>query len=273
MENETHFGGSRSSDPEVIRFLQQLLKCDVKPTQMQNLVHCIDPKKETKVEASLEPENVAINDEASKDKFSYLNKRSTIRESDNGNGINYAKASIVEPFWEAQRTEMIGLQPEQIVVEPTPQKGQNGLPIMKMSADVADWESASIYSNLPEAARPELDRILKVGHLQKVEVIQALNAENPVSYEYNPKKSRTRIHEPTSYRSKNNLASRRSRQRKKFVTQVGQHAVDYEVDENFIFIRQMNWIIGVIRRFEGQNLANGRTAEEILNLRSQCGLE
>lgn len=104
-------------------------------------------------------------------------------------------------------------------------------------------------------------------------MIKALNAENPVSYEYNPKKSRTRIQEPNSHRSKNNLASRRSRQRKKFVLQVKRSATDYEVDENFILIRQMNWLSSVIKRFESQNLANGRSVEEILKLRSQCGLE
>lgn len=274
MQSEkSGFGAFHSNDPEVIRFLQQLLQHDVKPTKLQNMVGVENQKMETKeVEASLgeasvknEPEDLTVT------KFSYLERKASVPVIETrSDACEYAKVSSVDEFWEAKRMEMIRLQQEPMDVEPAPQLD---LPPLKMGANIANWASDSIYSNLPEAAKPELDRLLRVGHQQKVEVIQALNAENPVSYEYNAKKSRTRIQEPTSFRSRNNLASRRSRQRKKFVLQVKQSATDYEVDENFILIRQMNWLTGIVTRFEAQNLANGRTPQEILNLRAQCGLE
>lgn len=141
------------------------------------------------------------------------------------------------------------------------------------------WCGSSIYNNLPELVMTEYDKMLRESHNLKVEVVKALNNEFPVSYDYNPKKSRirTNYNDPqiADDRTRNNIASRRSRQRKKFQVQMIQYSVDYDLDENFLLAKQEKWLRGIISNLEQKILTNGEDGgvSKLKNLRKQCGFE
>jgi hypothetical protein len=148
----------------------------------------------------------------------------------------------------------------------------------QLRAKARTWQGVSIYNQLPDIVMSEYDRILRDSHTMKIEVIAELNEEFPVSYDYNPKKSRIR----TNYsdpivaddRTKNNIASRRSRQRKKFLNHVLQYSVDFDVDENGLLSKQEKWLRGIIASLENKIVGKNSTDDEkIHKLRRQCGFE
>lgn len=133
---------------------------------------------------------------------------------------------------------------------------------------------------MPERAMTEFDKLLRDAHSLKVKVIRMLNDEYPVSYDYNPKKSRIRTNyadpQIADDRTRNNIASRRSRQRKKFQFQVMQYSVDYDEDENEVCQKQLAWLTGMILNMEQHYICeNGETPvsfAKLKNIRQQCGL-
>lgn len=147
------------------------------------------------------------------------------------------------------------------------------------SSKIKNWCGSSIYNNLPELVMNEYDKMLRESHNMKVEVINALNQEFPVSYDYNPKKSRIRTNysdpQIADDRTRNNIASRRSRQRKKFQTQMIQYSVDYDNDENFLLEKQEKWLKGIISSLEQKTIFNTPTdgVARLNKLRKQCGFE
>lgn len=147
------------------------------------------------------------------------------------------------------------------------------------ASKIKNWCGSSIYNNLPELVMTEYDKMLRDSHNLKVEVVKALNTEFPVSYDYNPKKSRirTNYNDPriADDRTRNNIASRRSRQRKKFQVQMIQYSVDYDLDENFLLSKQEKWLKGIISNLEQKILTNGddSAVAKLRKLRIQCGFE
>lgn len=148
---------------------------------------------------------------------------------------------------------------------------------LALSSSVENWCGSSVYNNLPELVMTEYDKILRDSHNLKVEVIKTLNNEFPVNYEYNPKKSRIRTNysdpQVADERTRNNIASRRSRQRKKFQTQMIQYSVDYDNDENFLLAKQETWLRAIIDNLEQKALSTDNGFETIRKLRKQCGFE
>lgn len=149
---------------------------------------------------------------------------------------------------------------------------------LKASQKLSDWCGNSIYANMPDVAMLEYDKILRESHAMKSEVIEKLHSVTPINYDYNPNKSRIRTnYEDPSIaegRTKNNIASRRSRQRKKFQQQIVQYSVDYEQDENFLLQKEEKWLRAIIENLEEKFLAKEgeeRGREEIGKLRKQCG--
>lgn len=144
---------------------------------------------------------------------------------------------------------------------------------------IRNWRGSSIYNNLPELVMTEYDKMLRESHTLKVEVIDAMNTQFPVSYDYNPKKSRIRTNysdpQIADDRTRNNIASRRSRQRKKFQTQMIQYSVDYDVDENFLLEKQEKWLKGIIASLEQKIMTNKESdgVPKLKKLRKQCGFE
>lgn len=149
---------------------------------------------------------------------------------------------------------------------------------INFSTKLSRWVGSSIYTNVPERVMTEYDKLLRDSHSLKIKVIRQLNSEFPVSYDYNPKKSRIRTNyadpQVADDRTRNNIASRRSRQRKKFQSQVIQYSVDYDADENTIAHKQLTWLAGMILNLEQSFAAkNGEEAiDKIKSLRKQCGL-
>lgn len=216
-----------------------------------------------------------------------------VEAMDNVAPIDYRKAfKKNDNFREKDRSEFIQLKND-VKAHLTPSSSSHdssdydqentadNLQLLKLtpSSKIKNWCGSSIYNNLPELVMNEYDKMLRESHNMKVEVINALNQEFPVSYDYNPKKSRIR----TNYsdpqiacdRTRNNIASRRSRQRKKFQTQMIQYSVDYDTDENFLLDKQEKWLKGIISSLE-QKITSNTTDDGIARLnklRKQCGFE
>jgi hypothetical protein len=151
------------------------------------------------------------------------------------------------------------------------------IPKLSVASKIVNWCGSSIYNNLPELVMTEYDKMLRDSHTMKVEVVEALNNEFPVSYEYNPKKSRirTNYNDPqiADDRTRNNIASRRSRQRKKFHLHMIQYSVDFDTDENFLMEKQEKWLQGMIGNLEKRLLTEQGGISKIRKLRKQCGFD
>jgi Basic region leucine zipper len=158
------------------------------------------------------------------------------------------------------------------------QETGSNLPALKMSGKTKTWRGSSVYNNLPDIVMGEFDKMLRESHNTRIEVVDGLNREFPVNYEYNPKKSRIRTNyldpQLADDRVKNNIASRRSRQRKKFLNHVLQYSVDFDTDENLLLSKQDQWLRQIILKLEEQIISkNSSQTEGIIKLRRQCGFE
>lgn len=156
---------------------------------------------------------------------------------------------------------------------------QEGFNPLKLSAKTATWNGASIYTNMPARTMLHYDKLLKSSHKLKVNTLRTLNKLQPVSYEYNPKKSRIRTNysdpQTALERTTNNIASRRSRQRKKFQNTIIQYSLDYDEDENFLLAKQEAWLLNIINGIEGNVLSSGDSKKiaELSDLRQKCGFQ
>lgn len=152
-----------------------------------------------------------------------------------------------------------------------------GIDKLMPSSAVANWVGDSIYGKLPEQVMLEYDDLLKVSHCLKTSVINQMNVAFPVNYDYNPKKSRSRVKytdvQLALNRDQNNMASRRSRQRKKYQTQIIQYSVDYDQDENFLLEKQQVWLQAVVSNLEEKTITSPDGNESINLLRKQCGFQ
>lgn len=150
------------------------------------------------------------------------------------------------------------------------------LPQLILQPKLNSWRGTNIYNNLPDIVMSEYDKVLRESHQMKIEVISKLNHFFPVNYEYNIKKSRIRTNYSDPHiaddRTRNNIASRRSRQRKKFLTHVHKYVVDFENDENELMEKQQQWLRAIIGDLENKILTkNPNREEEVFKLRQQCG--
>lgn len=147
------------------------------------------------------------------------------------------------------------------------------------SEKLTEWCGSTIYHNMPDIAMLEYDRMLRDCHVMKMEVINKVHEEIPINYDYNPNKSRIR----TNYgnpsiaegRTKNNIASRRSRQRKKFQQHILQYSVDYDEDDNLLMSKQEKWLRAIIENLEEKIVAEKGVdgVHEIEKLRKQSGFK
>jgi hypothetical protein len=161
---------------------------------------------------------------------------------------------------------------ENVRLEPVKMYGSTDLFMNSNERIVTVWKGSSIYAHLPNIVLSEYDKILQEYHSRKVKTIKRMNKAVPVKYDYNPKKSRIR----TNYsdplvaddRAKNNIASRRSRHRKKFFNQIIQYSNDYDSDETFTLLREREWMLGQMSNYEDEALRKC-SAQKILDLRKE----
>lgn len=101
--------------------------------------------------------------------------------------------------------------------------------------------------------------------------------ECPIDYEYNPNKSRLRkqYNDPAQAedRARNNLASRRSRYKKKIAAQLLSLNLDFEKEENRKLFKQETWMTNIIAELEEKLLQSGFETNVIKNLRNECGFK
>lgn len=142
-----------------------------------------------------------------------------------------------------------------------------------------NWKGSSIYSNLSEVVIYEFDKMLTESHKTKTEVIQILNDENPINYDYNAKKSRTRADytntDIAEKRKDNNLASRRARNRKKYNITIHEYSVDYDNEENVLIDKEINWIKATVGNLEEMflNANSEHTVRNLMEMRHKFGLK
>lgn len=153
-------------------------------------------------------------------------------------------------------------------------KPRNSKPLMT-APKLTNWTGESIYENLPDVVQKELDNMLREAYYVKKECLDKLNTEFPINNEYNAKKSRLRANytDPAvaDDRVKNNMASRRSRQRKKFLNQILQNSLDYDLDENYLLYKQERWLTNIIKNLEEKFLQSTGDEAAIKKLRAKCG--
>lgn len=223
-------------------------------------------------------------------------------ESVQNSPIDYSTKVKVEEFQESDRIDYIQMkfkkrklsfyqnndnsslsscatpEPAEPSFESTPKKLKLGQ--VELQMELKTWKGESIYSGLPQVAMNELDKILKESHKSKIIVIKKINEENPINYEYNPKKSRTRVNyeDPliAENRTKNNIASRKSRHRKKYNTTINEYSVDYDIDENHILEKQIEWLKSLINNQEQKFIDKNSSSnyeDDLIKMRSKFGLK
>lgn len=147
---------------------------------------------------------------------------------------------------------------------------------VKFQSKIDDWVGHNIYHNLSESSIHEFDDILRESQHLKYGVLRQLHVEKPINYEYNPNKSRTRVNyedaETAENRTKNNLASRRARNRKKYSTIMQEFARDFDEDENKMMDDEIEWLKATIGNLEKMFISSGRTHKNLINMRREYGL-
>jgi hypothetical protein len=147
---------------------------------------------------------------------------------------------------------------------------------VKLQSKINDWKGKNIYNNLSTSSIHEFDEILKDSQHLKYGVLRQINRENPINYEYNPKKSRTRVNyedaETAENRTKNNLASRRARNRKKYNTIMNEFSCDFDEDENILMNEEIEWLKATIGNLEKMYVSAGRSRENLIEMRHEYGL-
>lgn len=293
--NPQNPAGSDLREMEILRFLFELKREQLDPTKIQEML--IERKIQEQVRA-LAAISYNRDTPSPSSSSSYASTPTSSRSNDdvpNPNVIfKYASSepSTPVPIFQNQskspdsfqiqdRCQFINMSlPPTPSTASSPDLDQENLhknpQLPKPSAKVGNWGGASIYEGLPERALTEFDKLLRESHALKIEVVDALNQEFPINYEYNPKKSRIRTdyNDPriADDRSRNNVASRRSRQRKKFQLHMMQYSVDYDTDENFLMEKQETWLQGMIGNLEKRLKTEKNGSDAIEKLRKQCGL-
>ncbi|CAO1400104.1 unnamed protein product [Diamesa tonsa] len=138
------------------------------------------------------------------------------------------------------------------------------------------WLGKSIYYNLPPEVLTQLNEMLKQGFKYKNELIDLMNRVVPKDYAYNPNKS----HIVLDYdkitlmviRLLNNVASRRSRYRKKFANHIKLHCLKIDMDENILLHKKQCYLQNIVRELENKMLDLAINHNAIFTLRGKCGL-
>lgn len=155
---------------------------------------------------------------------------------------------------------------------------QTGIVHSKLSAPtLPQWTNGDPRENLPPQVLFEFDRLMRDSSFVKEEFVKQKTAEFPIDTEYNPKKSRLRKEyanaEEAAGRAKNNLASRRSRYKKKVQTQLMNLSLAFDKDENRDLYLQEKWLNEIIGDLEGKLLGRNFDMDKLREIRATCGFK
>lgn len=138
-----------------------------------------------------------------------------------------------------------------------------------------DWFRDAVRPELAEKLHQALTTIEAKSAAQKHQYLSMRMNELPTDLEYNPNKSRLRkVYESPSEaaeRERNNLASRKSRFKKKIAQQITNMHLEFDRNENADLYAMQNWMGQVIFELESLCLDSGMASECLLDLRQQCG--
>lgn len=138
-----------------------------------------------------------------------------------------------------------------------------------------DWFRDAMRPDFGETLQEAIAKIETKSVMQKDQYLEMRFSELPTDLEYNPNKSRLRkvyeSAEEAAERERNNLASRRSRFKKKISQQITNMHLEFDRKENSAFYAMQNWLDQVILELETACLDNGFTNEGILEHRRECG--
>lgn len=140
---------------------------------------------------------------------------------------------------------------------------------------MTDWYRDLLKPEYEQRLNAQLEIITKRSDLVKNKILAAKIAKLPESFDYYPNKSRLRKEyvdpEEAAERERNNLASRRSRFKKKRAQLILNMHLEYDRNENAHLYAMQNWIGKIIFQLEQQWLERGATAEQMCQLRRDCG--
>lgn len=140
---------------------------------------------------------------------------------------------------------------------------------------MTDWYKDLLKPEYAQRLNAQLEIITSRSEFVKNKILTARIAELPESFDYYPNKSRLRkqYNDPdeAAERERNNLASRRSRFKKKRAQLILNIHLEYDRNENAQLYAMQNWIGKIIFQLESQWLERGATAEQMCQLRRDCG--
>lgn len=140
---------------------------------------------------------------------------------------------------------------------------------------MTDWYRDLLKPEYTQRLNAQLEIITSRSDFVKNKILTARIAELPESFDYYPNKSRLRKQyvdpEEAAERERNNLASRRSRFKKKRAQLILNMHLEYDRNENAHLYAMQNWIGKIIFQLEQQWLERGATAEQMCQLRRDCG--
>lgn len=140
---------------------------------------------------------------------------------------------------------------------------------------MTDWYRDLLKPEYAQRLNAQLEIITNRSDFVKNKILTARIAELPESFDYYPNKSRLRKQyvdpEEAAERERNNLASRRSRFKKKRAQLILNMHLEYDRNENAHLYAMQNWIGKIIFQLEQQWLERGATAEQMCQLRRDCG--
>lgn len=138
-----------------------------------------------------------------------------------------------------------------------------------------DWYRDLLKNDFAGRLQQELGRIAHRSAFQKEQFLAARLPELPSDLEYNPNKSRLRkVYQDASEaaeRERNNLASRKSRFKKKIAQQITNMHLEFDRNENAQLYAIQNWIGKVIFELESKWLDRGAPSDALCQLRQYCG--
>ncbi|KAL9706858.1 hypothetical protein quinque_010376 [Culex quinquefasciatus] len=140
---------------------------------------------------------------------------------------------------------------------------------------MTDWYRDLLKPEYAQRLSTQLDIITNRSDFVKNKILTARIAELPESFNYYPNKSRLRKQyvdpDEAAERERNNLASRRSRFKKKRAQLILNMHLEYDRTENAHLYAMQSWIGKIIFQLETQWLERGATAEQMCQLRRDCG--
>ncbi|XP_058120973.1 uncharacterized protein LOC131262897 isoform X2 [Anopheles coustani] len=150
--------------------------------------------------------------------------------------------------------------------------------ILQPNFTVRPWrQGLSLGDGLPALVRTEMKKIVELSILKKEQYTETKMAEFPMEFGFNPNKSRIRkeCSDPADIRDRerNNEASRRSRHKKKIMTQILSIGLEFDRNENRQLFLQDRWLSDMICELEEKALNLGKDAQVLRKLRSDCGFQ